>query len=86
MPIGPNGEKRPAGVIACATHVMRIAVGDVEETYVPTPKGHRERFPSPDLGRGRKVSLEVVREDAGHGHTEAGGIIDGSQDTAKVGQ
>lgn len=43
MPTGPNGEKRPAGVIANAVHMMRIATGETEETYEgdPPPKGHR---------------------------------------------
>ena len=34
MPVGPNGEKRPADVIANAVHVMRVATGEAEETYV----------------------------------------------------
>jgi hypothetical protein len=32
MPRGPKGEKRPAGVIGNAVHVMRIATGEVDET------------------------------------------------------
>ena len=38
MPIGPNGEKRPADVVANAVHVARIATGEAEETYVDTAK------------------------------------------------
>ena len=34
MPIGPNGEKRPADVIANAVHVARIATREDEEEYV----------------------------------------------------
>ena len=34
MPTGPNGEKRPADVIANAVHVMRVATGEAEEEYV----------------------------------------------------
>ena len=34
MPIGPNGEKRPADVIANAVRVARIATGEAEEEYV----------------------------------------------------
>ena len=34
MPIGPNGEKRPADVVANAVHVMRVATGEAEEEYV----------------------------------------------------
>jgi hypothetical protein len=32
MPRGPKGEKRPAGVIGNAVHVMRIATGEIEDT------------------------------------------------------
>ncbi len=38
MPIGPNGEKRPHGVIANAVHIARIASGEIEETYVEPPR------------------------------------------------
>ena len=38
MPIGPNGEKRPADVVANAVHVMRVATGEAEEAYVDTAK------------------------------------------------
>ena len=31
MPKGPKGEKRPAGVIGNAVHVMRIATGEIED-------------------------------------------------------
>ena len=31
MPRGPNGEKRPADVVGCAVHVMKIATGEIEE-------------------------------------------------------
>ena len=34
MPIGPNGEKRPADVIANAVHVMKVLTGEAEEEYV----------------------------------------------------
>ena len=34
MPIGPNGEKHPADVIANAVLVSRIATGEAEEEYV----------------------------------------------------
>jgi hypothetical protein len=32
MPKGPNGQKRPADVIANAVRVMQIATGEAEET------------------------------------------------------
>ena len=31
MPTGPNGEERPADVIANAVHMMRVATGEAEE-------------------------------------------------------
>lgn len=34
MPIGPKGQKRPADPVANAVHVMRVATGKAEETYV----------------------------------------------------
>ena len=40
MPIGPNGEKRPADPMALAKKVFDIATGEAEEEYVkpPTPE------------------------------------------------
>ena len=35
MPKGPNGEWRPTDPGACAVHVMKIATGQIEETYDP---------------------------------------------------
>ncbi len=35
MPRGPQGQWRPAGTGACAVHVMKIATGQIEETYEP---------------------------------------------------
>ncbi len=32
MPKGPQGQKRPADVVANAVHVMRIAAGEIEDT------------------------------------------------------
>ena len=34
MPIGPNGEKRPADPIANAVRIGRIVTGQAEEEYV----------------------------------------------------
>ena len=36
--IGPNGEKRPADVIANALRVAKIATGEAEEVYVDESK------------------------------------------------
>jgi hypothetical protein len=32
MSTGPKGERRPADVIGCAVHVMKVATGEIEET------------------------------------------------------
>jgi len=44
VPKGPKGEKRPADVIGNAVHVMRIAVGEIEEKLP-------ERSAAAELGR-----------------------------------
>ncbi len=38
MPRGPNGEWRPVGDGPCAVHVMKIATGQIEETFEPPPR------------------------------------------------
>lgn len=35
MPIGPNGERRPADLIGCAVKSARIATGEIEELLKP---------------------------------------------------
>ena len=35
MAYGPKGQWRPADTGACAVHVMKIATGQIEETYEP---------------------------------------------------
>jgi len=42
MPIGPNGEKRPYGVVANAILSMEIATGQAKETIIdPSPLKER---------------------------------------------
>ena len=38
MPIGPDGQKRPADVVANALHVARLATREIEEEYVDQAK------------------------------------------------
>lgn len=38
MPRGPKGEKRPADVIGNAIHVMKIATGQIGETFTEDGK------------------------------------------------
>ncbi len=48
MPTGPNGEKRPADPVANAVHVMKIATGQIEETYAePRPAERNGANPLP---------------------------------------
>ena len=60
MPIGPNGEKRPADPIASAVHVARLATGEVEETYVNAgqSKGGSARAAAMSPARRREVARE----------------------------
>lgn len=38
MPIGPQGQKRPADVVGCAVTVAKIATGEIEETLEDQPR------------------------------------------------
>ena len=37
MPKGPQGQWRPADPMACAAHTMKVATGEIAETYEPPP-------------------------------------------------
>lgn len=57
MPTGPQGEKRPADVIANAVHTMRVATGEADEEYVDADKseaGHKG-------GKARAEALSAER-------------------------
>ena len=58
MPRGPNGEKRPADVIANAVHVMRIATGEIAE--VAKAKSGRTR--SGQAGARARVRATTSKE------------------------
>ena len=60
MPRGPNGEWRPAGTGACAVHVMKIATGQIEETYEPPPKPKPDPDVSRKAARGGKARAEKL--------------------------
>ena len=66
MPTGPNGEKRPADVIANAVLSMRIATRDAEETYVHMGKreggrkGGKARASSMSTERRRQIAIKGV--------------------------
>lgn len=63
MPIGPNGEKRPHGVIANAVHIARIATGEVEETYVEPPK-NAESNGAAKVRKRRKIVIDLTPKPA----------------------
>ena len=56
MLTGPQGQKRPAGVVGCAVMVGKIATGEIEEPEVDQAKrkagiaGGLARSKSPDEG------------------------------------
>ena len=54
MPIGPNGEKRPAGQGACAIAVAKISTGETEEETVTINENKRRA----GLARSSKLSKE----------------------------
>ena len=67
MPVGPNGEKRPADAIANAVLVGRIATGDAEETYVDRKRsaagkiGGRARAAKLSAERRREIAMDGVK-------------------------
>ncbi len=61
MPKGPQGQKRPADVVGCAVHVMKIATGEIEET-LEEPKRQPGRAKSGKAGaKARAASLTPER-------------------------
>lgn len=62
MPKGPQGQKRPADVVGCAVHVMRIATGEIEENLEDAPKRQPGRARSGKAGgKARAASLSPER-------------------------
>ena len=57
MPIGPNGEKRPAGQGACAITVAKISTGEIEETTVRKDKQHGGRARAAKLSPSRRSEI-----------------------------
>ena len=43
MPYGPKGQWRPAETGPCAVHVMKIATGEIEETFEPPERKEADR-------------------------------------------
>ena len=42
MPTGPQGQKRPVSDTACATHVMKMATGQIIKEKVELPPRRRK--------------------------------------------
>ena len=66
--IGPNGEKRPADVIANAVPVAKIATGKIEEEYVDPAKrragaeGGRKRAKTLSPAERSELARKAARE------------------------
>lgn len=68
MPTGPQGQRRPGGVIGAAVHVARIATGEVgDETKKVVParaagevKGEPARALSMSIERRREVAKKAA--------------------------
>lgn len=43
MPLGPNGEKRPADVIGAAHRVAQIGLGEARDSVADPTKVHHQR-------------------------------------------
>lgn len=54
MPIGPQGQRRPADVVGCAVHVARIATGEIEDTR---EKPRSEQPAKVRIGKARAAAL-----------------------------
>ena len=67
MPIGPNGEKRPADVVANAVLVSKIATGEAREQYVSAgkrkggQKGGKARADSLTAKRRSEIATEAAK-------------------------
>jgi hypothetical protein len=61
MPRGPKGERRPADVIGNAVHVMRVATGEIEESF-PADDGKSKA--AQELGRmgGKARAKKLTRK------------------------
>jgi hypothetical protein len=64
MPKGPGGQKRPADVISNAVHVMRIAIGESEETLTEDGKNAAAVALGRKGGEARAKSLGTAKRKA----------------------
>lgn len=61
MPKGPNGEKRPADVNACAVMVAKIATGEVEDAR-PRISGRQRSGRAGGVARSAALTTEERSE------------------------
>lgn len=60
MPKGPQGQKRPADVVANAVKVMRIATGEEAEDAPPTPTPAKDEAAAAMGRKGGKARAEAM--------------------------
>ena len=62
MPVGPQGQKRPADVTGCAVTVMKIATGEIKE--YPISEGKRRAGKAGGDARAKSMTKKQRRESA----------------------
>ena len=65
MPIGPNGEKRPADTLANALHVAKLLTGEAREEYID--EGRQANGRKGGAARAAALTAEQRREIARKG-------------------
>ncbi len=60
MPVGPQGQKRPADVTGCAVTVMKIATGEIEEPRID--EGKRKAGKAGGVARAKSLTKEKRQE------------------------
>ena len=65
MPTGPDGQKRPASDVACATHVMKIATGEIKERVELPPPKRRKTASQARNGKAERPQLPKLRVGSG---------------------
>jgi hypothetical protein len=61
MPTGPKGEKRPADVIGNAVHVMRVLIGEIQDTIPDDGKDPAAKALGKKGGAARAKSMTPER-------------------------
>ena len=61
MPRGPKGERRPADVVGNAVHVMKILIGEIEETIPDDGKDPAAKALGKKGGAARAKSMPPER-------------------------